>query len=270
MRNKKPLILTLMCIVAVALIIIAILVTPMLNKTSNANKKYKHGDSFSRLTANNEDSRNEEFSTPDSSSSSDSSSTNPSDTNSDASNSNNSTQETQSEDTQDEQNKKLMNDKDTDVVGYTGSDGKMHVNKDKINKINEEVASELATETETEDEGYGKSTSSDVVADKLKVSKDVDNIKVMIYRINQLALDNNYKTVKVWDKPSKSDVKDAKKKNIPLVYVVELDSDFYWITYYYDGNVATSDRDYDGSLASLYIADTEEDDNDVDTEPVVW
>ena len=268
MRNKKPLILTLMCIVAVALIIIAILVTPMLNKTSNDNKKYKHGDSFSRLTANNEDSRNEEFSTPDSSSSSDSS--NSSDVNSDTSSSNNSTQETQSEDTQDEQNKKLMNDKDTDVVGYTGSDGKMHVNKDKINKINEEVASELATETETEDEGYGKSTSSDVVADKLKVSKDVDNIKVMIYRINQLALDNNYKTVKVWDKPSKSDVKDAKKKNIPLVYVVELDSDFYWITYYYDGNVATSDRDYDGSLASLYIADTEEDDNDVDTEPVVW
>ena len=258
MRNKKPLILTLMCIVAVALIIIAILVTPMLNKTSNDNKKYKHGDSFSRLTANNEDSRNEEFSTPD-------------DVNSDTSSSNNSTQETQSENTQDEQNKKLMNDKDTDVVGYTGSDGKMHVNKDKINKINEEVASELATETETEDEGYGKSTSSDVVADKLKVSKDVDNIKVMVYRTNQLALDNNYKTVKVWDKPSKSDIRDAKKKNIPLVYVVELDSDFYWITYYYDGNVATSDRDYDGSLASLYIADTEEeDDNDVDTEPVVW
>ena len=262
MRNKKPLILTLMCIVAVALIIIAILVTPMLNKTSNANKKYKHGDSFSRLTVNNEDSRNGEFSTPDSSTSSD--------TNSDTSNSNNSTQETQSEDTQDEQNKQLMNDKNTDVVGYTGSDGKMHVNKDKINKINEEVASELETETETEDEGYGKSTSSDVVADKLKISKDVNNIKVIVYRINQLALDNNYKTVKVWDKPSKSDIKDAKKKNIPLVYVVELDYDFYWITYYYDSNEATSDRDYDGSLASLYIADTEDDDNDMDTEVVKW
>lgn len=268
MRNKKPLILTLMCIVAVALIIIAILVTPMLNKTSNANKKYQHGDSFSRLTVNNEDSRNGEFSTPDSSSSS--SPSNSSNTNSDTSSSNSSTQEIQSEDTQDEQNKQLMNDKNTDVVGYTGSDGKMHVNKDKINKINEEVASELATETETEDEGYGKSTSSDVVADKLNVSKDVNNIKVMVYRINQLALDNNYKTVKVWDKPSKSDIRDAKKKNIPLVYVIELDSDFYWITYYYDGNVATSDRDYDGSLASLYITDTEEDDNDVDTEVVVW
>lgn len=268
MRNKKPLILTLMCIVAVALIIIAILVTPMLNKTSNANKKYQHGDSFSRLTVNNEDSRNGEFSTPDSSSSS--SPSNSSNTNSDTSSSNSSTQEIQSEDTQDEQNKQLMNDKNTDVVGYTGSDGKMHVNKDKINKINEEVASELATETETEDEGYGKSTSSDVVADKLNVSKDVNNIKVMVYRINQLALDNNYKTVKVWDKPSNSDIRDAKKKNIPLVYVIELDSDFYWITYYYDGNVATSDRDYDGSLASLYITDTEEDDNDVDTEVVVW
>lgn len=268
MRNKKPLILTLMCIVAVALIIIAILVTPMLNKTSNANKKYKHGDSFSRLTANNEDSRNGELSTPDSSSSS--STSNSSDTNSDTSNSNNSTQETQSENTQDEQNKQLMNDKNTDVVGYTGSDGKMHVNKDKINKINEEVASELATETETEDEGYGKSTSSDVVADKLKVSKDVNNIKVIVYRINQLALDNNYKTVKVWDKPSKSEIKDAKESKGSLVYVVELDYDFYWITYYYDSNEATSDRDYDGSLANLYIADTEEDDNDVDTEVVKW
>lgn len=268
MKNKKPLILTLMCIVAVTLIIIAVLVTPMLNKTSNANKKYQHGDSFSRLTANNGESRNGEFSTPDSSSSSNLSTS--SDVNLDASTSNNSTQETQSEDTQDTQNKQLMNDKNTDVVGYTDSDGKMHVNKDKINKINEEVASELATETETEDEGYGKSTSSDVVADKLKVSKDVNNIKVIVYRLNQLALENNYKTVKVWEKPSKSDIKDAKKKNIPLVYVVELDYDFYWITYYYDGNVATSDRDYDGSLASLYIADTEDDDNDVDTEPVVW
>lgn len=268
MKNKKPLILTLLCIVAVALIVIAVLVTPMLNKNSNVNKKYQHGDSFSRLTANNEDSRNEEFSTPDSSSSSDSSTS--SDTNSDASTSNNSTQETQSEDTQDTQNKQLMNDKNTDVVGYTDSDGKMHVNKDKINKINEEVASELATETETEDEGYGKSTSSDVVADKLKVSKDVNNIKVIVYRLNQLALENNYKTVKVWEKPSKSDIKDAKKKNIPLVYVIELDYDFYWITYYYDDNIATSDRDFDGSLASLYIADTEDDDNDVDTEPVVW
>lgn len=268
MRNKKPLILTLMCIVAVVLVIIAILVTPMLNKTSNANKKYKHGDSFSRLTTNNEDSRNGEFSTPDFSSSS--SPSNSSDVNSDTSNLNNSTQETQSEDTQDTQNEQLMNDKNTDVVGYTDSNGKMHVNKDKINKINEEVASELATETETEDEGYGKSTSSDVVADKLKVSKDVDNIKVIVYRLNQLALDNNYKTVKVWDKPSKSDIKDAKEKKQSVVYVVELDYDFYWITYYYDGNVATSDRDYDGSLASLYIADTEEDDNDVDTEVVVW
>lgn len=270
MKNKKPLILTLLCVVAVALIIIAVLVAPMLNKTSNANKKYQHGDSFSRLTAK-EDSRNGEFSTPDSSSSSNSStSSTSSDVNSDASTSNNSAQETQSEDTQDTQNKQLMNDDKTDVVGYTDSDGKMHINKDKINKINEDVASELATETETEDEGYGKSTSSDVVADKLKVSKDVNNIKVIVYRLNQLALENNYKTVKVWEKPSKSDIKDAKKKNIPLVYVIELDSDFYWITYYYDGNIATSDRDFDGSLASLYIADTEEDDNDVDTEPVVW
>lgn len=268
MKNKKPLILTLMCIVAVVLVIIAILVTPMLNKNSNANKKYQHGDSFSRLTTNNEDSRNGEFSTPDSSSSS--SPSNSSDVNSDTSNSNNSTQETQSEDTQDTQNEQLMNDKNTDVVGYTDSNGKMHVNKDKINKINEEVASELATETETEDEGYGKSTSSDVVADKLKISKDVDNIKVIVYRINQLALDNNYKTVKVWDKPSKSDIRDAKESKGSLVYVVELDYDFYWITYYYDSNEATSDRDYDGSLASLYIADTEEDDNDVDTEVVVW
>lgn len=266
MKNKKPLILTLLCIAAVALIIIAVLVTPMLNKTSNANKKYQHGDSFSRLTAK-EDSTGGAFSNNTSNSSNTNS--NLSDT-SNSNNSNNSTQETQSEDTQDAQNKQLMNDDKTDVVGYTGSDGKMHVNKDKINKINEEVASELATETETEDEGYGKSTSSDVVADKLKVSKDVNNIKVIVYRLNQLALDNNYKTVKVWDKPSKSDVKDAKKKNIPLVYVVELDLDFYWITYYYDSNVATSDRDYDGSLASLYIADTEDDDNDVDTEPVVW
>lgn len=267
MKNKKPLILTLLCIVAVALIIIAVLVTPMLNKTSNANKKYKHGDSFSRLTANNEvyeDSTGGAFSNNTSNSS------NANSNSSDTSSSNNSTQETQSEDTQDEQNKQLMKDKNTDVVGYTGSDGKMYINKDKINKINEEVASELATETETEDEGYGKSTSSDVVADKLKVSKDVNNIKVIAYRINQLALDNNYKTVKVWDKPSKSDIKDAKEKKQSVVYVVELDYDFYWITYYYDSNIATSDRDYDGSLASLYIADTEEDDNDVDTEPVVW
>lgn len=263
MKNKKPLILTLLCIVAVALIIIAVLVTPMLNKNSNANKKYQHGDSFSRLTAK-EDSTGGAFSNNISNSS------NTNSNSSDASTSNNSTQETQSEDTQDTQNKQLMNDKNTDVVGYTDSNGKMHINKDKIDKINEEVASELATETETEDEGYGKSTSSDVVTDKLKVSKDVDNIKVIVYRLNQLALDNNYKTVKVWDKPSKSDIKDAKKKNIPLVYVIELDYDFYWISYYYDGNVATSDRDYDGSLASLYIADTEEDDNDVDTEPVVW
>ena len=267
MKNKKPLSFTLLCIVAVALIIIAVLVTPMLNKTSNANKKYQHGDSFSRLTANNEvyeDSTGGKFSDNTSKSSNTNSNT------SNASTSNNLTQETQSEDTQDTQNEQLMNDKNTDVVGYTGSDGKMHVNKDKINKINEEVASELATETETEDEGYGKSTSSDVVADKLKVSKDVDNIKVMIYRINQLALDNNYKTVKVWDKPSKSDIRDAKESKGSLVYVVELDYDFYWITYYYDSNEATSDRDYDGSLASLYIADTEEDDNDVDTEVVVW
>ena len=264
MKNKKPLILTLLCIVAVALIIIAVLVTPMLNKTSNANKKYQHGDSFSRLTANNEVYGKFSDNT--------SNSSNTNSNSSDASTSNNSTQETQSEDTQDEQNKKLMDDKDTDVVGYTDSNGKMHVNKDKINKINEEVASELETETETEteDEGYGKSTSSDVVADKLKVSKDVNNIKAMVYRINQLALDNNYKTVKVWDKPSKSEIKDAKETNGSLVYVVELDYDFYWITYYYDSNEATSDRDYDGSLASLYIADTEEDDNDVDTEVVKW
>lgn len=267
MKNKKPLILTLLCIVAVALIIIAILVTPMLNKTSNANKKYQHGDSFSRLTANNEVY---EDSTAGAFSNNTSNSSNANSNSSDTSSSNNSTQETQSEDTQDEQNKQLMKDKNTDVVGYTGSDGKMYINKDKINKINEEVASELATETETEDEGYGKSTSSDVVADKLKVSKDVNNIKVIAYRINQLALDNNYKTVKVWDKPSKSDIKDAKEKKQSVVYVVELDYDFYWITYYYDSNIATSDRDYDGSLASLYIADTEEDDNDVDTEPVVW
>lgn len=263
MKNKKPLILTLLCIVAVALIIIAVLVTPMLNKTSNANKKYQHGDSFSRLTAK-EDSTGGKFSDNTSNSSNTNSNT------SNASTSNNSTQETQSEDTQDTQNEQLMNDKNTDVVGYTGSDGKMHVNKDKINKINEEVASELATETETEDEGYGKSTSSDVVADKLKVSKDVNNIKVIVYRLNQLALENNYKTVKVWDKPSKSEIKNAKEGKGSIVYVVELDYDFYWITYYYDGNVATSDRDYDGSLASLYIADTEDDDNDVDTEPVVW
>lgn len=267
MKNKKPLILTLLCIAAVALIIIAVLVTPMLNKTSNANKKYQHGDSFSRLTANNEVYEN---STGGVFSNNTSNSSNTNSNSSDASTSNNSIQETQSEDTQDTQNKQLMNDKNTDVVGYTDSNGKMHVNKDKINKINEEVASELATETETEDEGYGKSTSSDVVADKLKVSKDVDNIKVIAYRLNQLALDNNYKTVKVWDKPSKSDIKDAKEKKQSVVYVVELDYDFYWISYYYDGNVATSDRDYDGSLASLYIADTEDDDNDVDTEPVVW
>lgn len=267
MKNKKPLILTLLCIVAVVLIIIAVLVTPMLNKTSNANKKYQHGDSFSRLTANNEvyeDSTGGVFSDNTSNSS------NTNSNSSDASNSNNSIQETQSENTQDTQNEQLMNDDNTDVVGYTDSDGKMHVNKDKINKINEEVASELATETETEDEDYGKSTSSDVVADKLKVSKDVNNIKVIAYRINQLALDNNYKTVKVWEKPSKSDIKDAKEKKQSLVYVVELDSDFYWISYYYDKDIATSDRDYDGSLASLYIADTEDDDNDVDTEPVVW